>query len=425
MDDPNNRKRQLIKGEIPMSPSADETTCDSTVGTSSHHPNNTVTTAATTSIDQQQRTLMRRQVLHLGLASSGVMSAFIISVVPANILVGFAVVFLFWMTFLYRAFQMMQFEYRRSLQERGLGDVLPESWYDQLVNMSFHQVMTEGTFVQEYQHFLLYFIPGISREQLGAYVDRLVPRHRRALHRPGVGHFLGDGFMRHIIGDQGLAERQQGTTRRLVPRRLELAASNEDAASQLGDEDEEDAPRLWVSSNTTDPTTAEEVSELEAVIEADHSMEMSHDGSESEGSEEELAIEEEVIFDAAIAGVMTFANIALNYSRSAVSGSIVRTTGRALRATVGIGALGVGAGLLGMWAGLWTPQDLRTFRDTRFPAAMSGEARTIFMSSTMASGATAGLFMLFGLRSSSTPPSTKSKSPPPKANSSTPKKKEP
>jgi uncharacterized membrane protein len=418
MDDPNKRKWQPIK-EIPMSPSSEET-CSSTVGTSSQHPDNTVDTDRSSG---EARTIMRRQVLHLGLASSGVMSAFIVSVVPANIIIGVAVVFLLWVTFIYRAFQMMQYEYRRALQGRGLGDLLPESWYNQLVNVSFHEFMTDTTFVQENQHFMLYFIPGISREQLGDYVDRLVPRHRRALHRPGIGNFLGNGFMRNVIGDQGLAERQGGTTRRLVPRRLELAlpASNEDAASRLGDDDEEDA-RLW----RAEPSIVEEEeASLEAVIEADPSLEISHDGSESEESEEDLAVEEDLVFDAAVSGVMAFAGLAFDYSRREVGGSIVRTAGTALRATLGIGAVSVGAGIFGLWAGFWTPQDLRTFRDTRFPGQMSREASTILMSSTLASGATAGLFMLFGLRSTPNPPSGKPQSKPHKVDPSTTNKKKP
>lgn len=364
--------------------------------------------------------MMRRQVLHLGLASSGVMSAFLVSVVPANILAGVAVVFLFWVMFLHRFLLMMQHEYRRALQGRGLGDLLPESWYNQLVNVSFHEMMTDGAFVRENQHFLLYFIPGVSREQLDNYVEHLVPRHRRALHRPGIGNFLGDGFMRHVIGDEGLTERQRGTMRRLVPRRLELpvAESNEDAASRLGDDDEDDT-RLW----GTEPAIAEDPAPLEAVIESDPSLEISHDGSESEESEEDLAAEEEIVMNAAISGIMTFAGWAFDFSRGAVAGSIVRTTGRALRATLGIGVVGVGAGLFGLWAGFWTPQDVRTFRDTRLPTQLSHEARNILISSTLASGATAGLFMLFGLRSSPNPLSGKPRSSLSTAGSSTHKKK--
>lgn len=397
MDDPNNRRLQLIK-EIPASPSSEETTCASTIGTSSQHPNNTVATQQTT---QTPRSLMQRQILHLGLASSGAMSVFIISVVPAHILMGITVVFLLWLSFFYRLFQMLRLDYQRALNGRGLGDLLPESWYDQLVNVSFHDFMTDGTFVRENQHFMLYFIPGISVDQLNAYVERLVPRHRNRLQRPGLGHFLGDGFMRHLIGDEGLAERRPNVPNspRLVPRRLELEAVNEDAASGLGDDDEvDDDVRLWGNEPNEEAAVIEAAARA-AVIEASPSVDISRADSDSEESEEDLAIEEAIIFDAAVAGVMTYANWALSFTQQSVSSSIIRSAGRALRVTLGLGVFGAGAGLFGIWAGFWSPRELR------FPTQMSRQSSTILWSSTIASGATAGLFMLFGYSSPPAPPS--------------------
>lgn len=397
MDDPNNRRRQLIK-EIPASPSADETTCASTVGTGSHHPNNTVATERSV---VEPREIMRRQVLHLGLASSGAMSVFVISLVPTNILVGVTVIFLLWISFLYRVFQMMRYEYQSALQGRGLGNLLPGSWYDQLVNVSFHEMMTDGTFVRENQHFMLYFIPGISVEQLNEYVDRLVPRHRDALHRPGLGNFLGEGFMRLLVGEQGLADRQHGSNQRLVPRRLELEAVQEDAASGLGDDEDDDA-QLWGSE-------PQEISpRVDAAIEADASSEISHHDSVSEESDEDLAVDQEVVLDAAISGATNVVNWAMGYTQSAVTNSVVRTTGTVLRATFGVGLFTAGAGLFGLWAGFWTPQDFR------LPSQMPRQMGTILMSSALASGATATLFMMFGHRETTDPVSKK----PTKANSS-------
>jgi hypothetical protein len=336
---------------------------------------------------------MQRQVLHLGLASSGALSLFVVSVVPANILVGVTIVFVLWLSFLYRLFQMIRLEYNTALRGRGLGALLPESWYDQLVNTSFHEFMTDGTFVRENQHFMLYFIPGISVEQLNEYVDRLVPRHRRALHRPGLGNFLGESFMRHIVGDQGLAERNQGN-QRLVPRRLELEVVHEDTASRLGDDEDDDA-RLW----GTEP--AEPLQGDDVAIEAEAPMEISHDDSASEDSEEDLAVDEEVVFDAAVTGAFNFMNWAFGYTQSAVAGSVVRTTRSVIRTTVGIGLFTAGAGIFGVWAGFWTPQDFR------LPSQMPRQMGPILLSSTLASGATAAAFMMFGQRSPAMPPAGK------------------
>jgi len=407
--------------EIPASPSADATvdsTCASSVATSSQHANNAASVPQTA---PTSRDLMRRQVLHLGLASSGAASIFILSLVPFHILMGMTVVFMLWVSFLYRLFQMLQFECNEALRGRGIGNFLPASMYDSLVNRSFHDFMTDDAFIRENQHFLLYFIPGLSVDQLNTFVDQLVPRHRRALHRPGLGNFLGEGFMRLLIGDQGLAERQsrprgsvpqrieilpnnsedsssepieerheRTSSGRLVPRRLELEAISEDAASVLGDDlDEVDAP-AW---STAERARGSGQDNNDHQIDAD-----------SEESED-LSIEEGVVFDAATSGAMNLFSIAFNYSQRAAAGMFLQTSGRVLRTTLGLGVLTVGAGFAGIWAGYWTPQDLRMPRD------ISPETRNVLFSSTMASGATASLFMLFGwARGSDSGPQKKKKS---------------
>lgn len=401
MSDPNNRNRMAIK-EIATSPvSADETvdtTCASTVGTASQHP---AQVAQSAQPEPNSGEIMRRQVLHLGLASSGAASLFVVSVVPLNILLGLAVVLILWATFFIRLYQMARVEYQRALRGRGLGNLLPASFYDSLVNTSFHEFMTDATFARENQHFMLYFIPGLNREQLDAYVDRLVPRHRRRLHRPGLGNFLGPGFMRHVIGEQGIAQRQRdqleplpqrpaleyvnssdtaddsaagedsSTTRRLVPRRLELEVINEDAASRLDDDE------AWG-----------DVAPRGSAVEADDMSDES----------ENLSVEEELVVDAAVSGAVTFFNFALGYSQHAVARSVVQTSRRILGATLGLGLVTVGAGALGIYSGHLSTQDFR------IPNQLSRETRNMIMSSTIASGATAGLFVLFGYARSPPPP---------------------
>jgi hypothetical protein len=329
-----------------------------------------------------------------------------------NILIGMTAVVLLWLTFFYQLFQMMRSDYQRAIQGRGLGELLPASVYESLVNTSFHEFMTDGAFVRENQHFMLYFIPGLNREQLESYLDRLVPRHRRRLHRPGLGNFLGEGFMRQIIGDQGMAERQRdevqrvpqglilastesddtasglgeeraeptSTVRRLIPRRLDLEVINEDVASRLDDDDDAwGVESTEAVENTVPPGTA---------VESDAASEESED----------LALEQELVLDAAVAGVVTFFNFAFGYSQNAMASSVVRNGRRFFRASLGLGLVSVGAGALGIWSGYLSPQDLQ------LPNQWSRETRNMLMSSTIASGATAGLFMLLGYaRSPSSP----------------------
>jgi len=416
MSDPNERRIMPVK-EIAASPSADatvDTTCASTLGTASQQPSHAV---ASVQLLPNSREQARRHVLHLGLASSGAGAAFILSVVPLNILIGLTIVLLLWLSFLYQLFQMVRSEHQRALQGRGLGDLLPTSLYESLVNTSFHEFMTDGAFARENQHFLLYFIPGLSLDQLEDYLERLVPRHRRRLYQPGLGNFLGDGFMRHVIGDEGLAERrrdaiqavpqrltlistnsddtasglgeerieQASNSRRLIPRRLDLAVINEDVASRLDDDE-----GFGVESNLP----------LEAMVPQSPEEEEVDVDAASEDDSEDLSVEQEVIVDAAVTGAVAFFNFALGYSQNAMANSAVRTGRTLLRATLGMGLISVGAGALGVWSGYLSPQDFR------FPRQLSPETRTMLLSSTIASGATAGLFMLFGYSRGGSPPTT-------------------
>ena len=92
--------------------------------------------------------------------------------------------------------------YRNLVTGRGIGDSLPSWLYQLLAEETLHDWMRDPTFALEMRHLLLYMLPGISNERLEAYVDRLAPRHREALRRPGLGQFMGNEFMRIIMGDQ-------------------------------------------------------------------------------------------------------------------------------------------------------------------------------------------------------------------------------
>lgn len=48
----------------------------------------------------------------------------------------------------------------------------------------------------------LYLVPGISEDQLNDYIRRLAPDRQVFLNRRGMGYFLGDGFMRALVGER-------------------------------------------------------------------------------------------------------------------------------------------------------------------------------------------------------------------------------
>lgn len=403
MDDPNNRGQRLIKGGPPASPSAEET-CASTVGTSSQlrSPRRRPRPGG---ID-----IERQRVAQLGVASAGSVAVLVAAILPMHIFIGLSIVLILWSSFILNLFQLFRSEFQEALEGRGFGQYLPEGMYDRLVNTSFHEMMTMGNFVRENRHFGLYLVPGITPEQIREHAEQLVPRHRDALLRPGIGNILGPGFMRFIIGDRGLAERRLASApasqARVVPRRLELE-EREDSASGLGDEELDSGSwGIDSASSPDEPSTSRS-----SIIALDPSLEiMQRDNSVVEEEEDNVSADEEVIQRAVAAGMANLRNMALSAAGNSISRAVLRTARMAFRATIGVGAITAGVGLVGFLTGHWTPQDFAELRSFRLPnqASMSRESAMLF-SSAVGGGATAGLFMMFGPTSSRTENKKKAK----------------
>ena len=107
---------------------------------------------------------------------------------------------------LYLLYSYLRDELQTIVRTRGIGAFLPNRYYQMLTEHSVHDIMTDDTFVRENRHLMLYFFPGLTPQQRTDYIERLGPRHRQQLLRPGVGYFLGDGFMQLLMGQ----ERYQG-----------------------------------------------------------------------------------------------------------------------------------------------------------------------------------------------------------------------
>jgi len=102
----------------------------------------------------------------------------------------------------YSLFQYLVAEVNRTVQGRGFGHFISDSMYNQLTELTLHEWMQDSSFTREYRHLMLYFVPGITPEQLDMYIDRLPPRHRDNLRRHGLGHLVGESFMRFLMGDE-------------------------------------------------------------------------------------------------------------------------------------------------------------------------------------------------------------------------------
>lgn len=127
--------------------------------------------------------------------------AFIASILPSAAFLSLTIWVFSLLAVLYISYRYVRDELQDVVRTRGVGAFLPSRWYQMLTESSVHDVMTDDTFARENRHIMLYFFPGLTPDQRTNYIERLAPRHREQLLRPGVGYFLGDNFMRLLMGD--------------------------------------------------------------------------------------------------------------------------------------------------------------------------------------------------------------------------------
>ena len=364
---------------------------------------------------EDQRSRLESQTMQLGIASGATLVAITVTFVPLQLLVGMLIFFTMMIGLLYTLYQRAMLEYQNVVTGRGLGDYLPPNLYDQLANISFHDWMVNGTWIQDHQQYALYFIPGLTNEQLNAYVERLQPRHRRELRQPGLGRFFGSQFMRLLMGDQRL-QLQQQAQRGIVPRRLELEhttprASNatdvDDEASELGNDDDPAAQYVrffgMEPENSTPPSAEAPVLEALRSSGFDLSIDSDHASEEEEEEEEEgdSALNSSVVTDAVLGGMTSYYRMGLNFALGYTRNTATWLTSGVLRTTLTLGLASVGIGALGVWAGVFEPpRSLPRMAMPRF----SMESQTMLMGPVFASaGAMGGMsLMMFGFPGSST-----------------------
>jgi len=360
----------------------------------------------------ERRDTLQRQMMQWGIASGTSITAVTVAFVPAQIIMAFFITVSLFLGFSFTIFQRLRLE-ALELQRQGVTGYLPEAMVESLTQTSFHDWIVNGTFWEENGFFLLYFIPGLSEEQLNRYVNRLIPRSQNVLRRQGIGHFLGPSFMSLLLGEERYAEEMERQEQpqdegRPVPRRLELTAADE--ASHLGPDDEathatetpgSDFSRFWAA---TPPVTrvfawAEEPSVGSSASLQERSANIplqsrgiasatnpSNDGTDDE-EEDELAIDAQVLRDAISGGIGSITD----GMYEAVSNTTVSFfTGTPLRTGMTATAAAVGIGYLGMWLGGGVPSGDRM----RMPRS-SMPSNPVIYSSFLASGATASIMYLF------------------------------
>jgi len=104
-------------------------------------------------------------------------------------------------------YQYLQLFYQRQSQriqdlirQNGIVHYLPSSIQPYFNSMTFHEFMSDTSFVDEYRFMMIYVIPGLTPEQRLALIERLPERRRRML--------LGRGFAREMLfGENDVMDR--------------------------------------------------------------------------------------------------------------------------------------------------------------------------------------------------------------------------
>ncbi|GKY91689.1 hypothetical protein MPSEU_000140700 [Mayamaea pseudoterrestris] len=148
-----------------------------------------------------------RQIAILSGTTAASTVALLASILPMAALLSLGVLLANILAILYLTYLYANEGFQNMIHTRGIGPLLPSRWYQMLTEQSVHDWMTDDAFIRENRHLMLYFFPGLTPAQRTDYIERLAPRHRQQLLRPGVGYFLGDYFMRLLMGE----ERYQAT----------------------------------------------------------------------------------------------------------------------------------------------------------------------------------------------------------------------
>jgi hypothetical protein len=368
----------------------------------------------------EERERLQRQVIQWGIASGTSLTAVTIVYVPSQVLLVFFVTMSIFMGLARSVYEAALLEVGQ-VQRRGIVQYLPESVVNTLTQVSFHQWMVDGTFFEENQHLLLYLIPGLNRDQLDAYVNRLVPRHRDSLHRQGLGHVFGESFMRLLVGN--LQYEQQQRLNGAVPRRLDFQQQIvAESPSVLGDHEDENDDNMvgfedvvsnqpqhrvftWEEENARQQSASIQIQNGIFQGQLEQTQDNEEDNIDTESLEsEDLEVDGQVILDAITRGMNTFSDMALDTVRTVSSNFF---TGTPLRTGLTMGVASVSAGLLGIWAFSGGSSG-----SSRMPSSPPGSPSSprgappsqVIYSSILASGATAGIMYVFQFGRSSGPP---------------------
>ena len=248
----------------------------------------------------------------------------------------------------------------------------------------------------------LYFIPGLTEEQIQNYVGRLAPDHRQLLMRPGLGNFLGDNFMNFLLGENRWRQRaievnvpmiehpNMDNNQQLLPasstapsRRLDFESDGESHASAPVGLTIEAASS---NSHEVDESTTASSDEGEGEGEGDNNHEADDE------RQRQLAAESDVIMDALVDGVWSYATWAAGLAGELTYDYVVDPASSVV-SYVGLGTslLSFGIGFFGFSAGYYSRPSIASSQFQ--PASLLPSSR--FLASTAVLGGVSAGVVLF------------------------------
>jgi hypothetical protein len=350
-----------------------------------------------------QRGLLQHQVYVFGLLSTGSFGAFLVYALPFSALMALACFVASTMALVYMVYRIVLLEVGNILETRGIGDYLPDSIYQQLTITSLHEWMMDSSFFLENRYLLLYFIPGITQQQLDSYLERLPARHQYVLVRPGLGQFFGSNFMRIVMGqsryndllleDSREEEIIQHAPRQLFPQEQE---NNNDLNSVFSldlSEGDLGMNALGMANGAGQQQAAgmpnDNSQQQRQVVVAPQPVSCGPEDIPEEELEQEYNQESDILTEAVAAMTTSYSTMvttaATGYAFQAVDymSSIVIGTG----ATVTLGAVSIG--VWGWWVGVYHPsRTTASLRAPHFPAQSS------LVSTAFYGGASAAVMLL-------------------------------
>lgn len=368
-----------------------------------------------------QRSILNHQVYVFALLSAGSFGAFLIFALPFSALAALLCFAASTLALFYMAYRIVLLELQNILQGRGIGDYLPSSIYQQLTTTSVHEWMMDSAFFMENRYLLLYFIPGVSQEQLDSYLERLPARHQYVLTRPGLGQFLGSDFMRVIMGtsrynnllledarEEEIIQHDAGGARRLFE--AEQEEVNGGAAAGGADDDLDSVFSLDLSegdlgmmvdeppqqqqqqapmarSINVPSSNSQQQQEQQVVVAAPHPLSLGPENIPEEELEQEYNEESDILTEAVAAMTTSYStmitNAATGYAVQAVDSISPYIIG--LSATVTLGTMSIG--VWGWWTGVYHPSR------TSLPPPHFPSSRTL-VSTALFGGVSAGAMLL-------------------------------